>query len=172
MKTINNNVQFLLLLLFTSLLPFTQAIAQNNDKEKAEIHTQKINSDYRVSTTNPHVVLDGIEIDLRKTKKADFNREEIQDVLVVNTRTELGCNFCNLLKKYNKLNGVIYPCHVNVTEKILNGGLSSEIRIFVEENLIYKFRALAKKEYLLAAAQESNKRLKKYFDKERLYAGE
>ncbi len=170
MKRTYNNTQ-LLLLLFISLLPLTQNFAQNNNKEKVDINLRTTDSYLSLDAVNT-VVIDGVDISLVKTEKGDFRRQRNGEAIIRNTSSELGNSFYNLFSEFNRSEGITYPYVINIGEKTLLGCMNYEICILVNNKLIYKFRALANNKYLTAAAQETNKQLKKHFTDERLYAVE
>lgn len=63
----------------------------------------------------------------------------------------------------NKQDKSIFPSDIIISEKISSDNRNSEISVHANNELVYKFRTLAKKDYLYAAAQESIKRLKKFY---------
>ena len=163
MKNTYSNAHFLFLLII-SLLFFIQNFAQNNNKLTYNTISE-INKNFDLNTsvrnTSPVIVLNEIEILLEK----ELQNQKINEAIEKNTFSELGNSFYNLYKSFNQSKEVIYPFVINVEERPIAGSMSSEICILVNDKLIYKFRALAKNNYLIAAAQESNKQLEKYFCK-------
>ncbi len=173
MKNSYNNKQ-LMLLLFTSLLFNTQIIAQRSNEELIDENILRTSSDInKNSTDNFIVVLDEIEIIIKKRKKGIKKSQKTNEQFVGKTNLKLKNNFCDLFSQYNQSNGVTYPFAINIIEIFEGDSRFPEICILVNNNIIYKFRSLAKDAYLYAAVQESNKRLNKYhLDNKQLYAGE
>ncbi len=175
MKTSYNNTR-LMLLLFTTLLFNTQNFAQNTNEEsldKTIVRTTTGINDPTIENCNFNVVLDEVEILLKERQKNNMNFQKINEAIVSKTTSKLGNNFCKLFCKFNQSNEVSYPFAVSIIEKFVKGNKCPEICIFANNNIVYKFRSLAKDTYLYAAVQESNKRLKAFqLSNKQLYAGE
>ncbi len=83
--------------------------------------------------------------------------------LVKNVVTDEGREFYQFFTDIYTENKIDNPANVVVYEKSLSNVRHTEISIVSDNKLIYKFKALAKKDYLYAAAQETIKRLKLFY---------
>lgn len=72
-------------------------------------------------------------------------------------------DFFDFFNEISQISKTKYASDVTITEKYRDNSQHTEISIVSNDRLIYKFRTLAKNEYLYAAAQESVKRLKKFY---------
>jgi hypothetical protein len=71
----------------------------------------------------------------------------------------MGRDFYDKLNIIYRLNGVNLPMMIIIEEKPLLGGRTSEIKILVDENIIYQFNAQPDEEFLDFAAQNTYTRL-------------
>lgn len=85
------------------------------------------------------------------------------DKIVSNVTTNSGKDFFNFFNQINLLSDTIYTSDVTISEKHRDNSRHTEISIHSDSRLIYKFRTIAKKDYLFAAAQETIKRLKLFY---------
>ena len=100
-------------------------------------------------------------INQKPTSQISIGTSKVQ--IVKNTKTNHGEYFLVFLNEINKRDKTIFPSDVIISEKISSDNRNSEISVHTNNELVYKFRTLAKKDYLYAAAQESIKRLKKFY---------
>lgn len=174
MKTNNNTI--LMLLLFTSLIFNTKTFAQKNNEELIDDSLTTVNSDLSVISTSDNcnfvIKLDEIEIILTKNKKNETESTKTNNAVASNTISELEDAFCKLFRQFNQSNKVMYPFAVSITKRFIGDSKCPEICIKVDNNLVYTFKLIPNDSYLYAAVQESNKRLKEYYSRNKqLYAG-
>lgn len=168
-----NNNAFVMLLLFATLLFNPQIFSQGNNEEFVDnlVSAERLNLNEISTTEKFAVVLDGIEIKLRKrnVKKTRKTNEAI----VTNTSLNRVSDFSNLLRQFNQKNRITYPFEINIVDVSVVDAKCPEICIVVDSNVVYKFRLLSKHSYLYAAVQESNKRLNQYLlDNKQLYVSD
>lgn len=115
--------------------------------------------------------LDQVAIDVVQINDSNKNMNQRSAVqmlsdenkIVKRTTTKHGKFFIVFFNEINKNSKTIFPSEVIISEKICSDNRNTEISVHTNDYLIYSFRAIPKKDYLYAAAQESVKRLKKFY---------
>ena len=147
----NNNTR-VMLLLFATLLFTPKLFPQDSSAEfVANATTEKFD-----------VVLDGIEINLKKRTRNTIKTGKTNQAIVSNTSPNRISDFSDLFRQFNQTNGITYPFEINIVDRSMANTKYPEVCIVVDSNVVYKFRLLSKHSYLYAAVQESNKRLNQY----------
>ncbi len=147
----NNNTR-VMLLLFATLLFTPKLFSQDSSAEfVANATTEKFD-----------VVLDGIEINLKKRTRNTIKTGKTNQAIVSNTSPNRISDFSDLFRQFNQTNGITYPFEINIVDRSMANTKYPEVCIVVDSNVVYKFRLLSKHSYLYAAVQESNKRLNQY----------
>lgn len=95
--------------------------------------------------------------------KAEIKTDRLDTSIINNITSNSGKDFFDFFNQINKLNETRYASDITISENYRPDSQNTEISILSNDKLIYKFRTLAKKGYLYAAAQESVKRLKKFY---------
>ena len=119
------------------------------------------------------IILDEVEIILIMKPKVNVDLQAGNESIVKNASSKPGQSFCKLFCDFNQSHKITYPFVVQITERMIEKSINTEICVFANSNLIYKFRSLDSEGYLNAAVQESNKRLDLYsLSSAQSYAGE
>lgn len=100
---------------------------------------------------------------LRNNSGKNTSTNNVKDVISRNITTSIGKDFFKYFNQISGLNKNMYSKDVVISENYSLESKNTEISVHSNNRLIYKFRTLAKKDYLYAAAQESIKRLKKFY---------
>ena len=161
-----------MLLLFATLLSIPQIFCQVNNEEFVGniASTERLNRNEISTIERFAVVLDGIEINLKKRNRNVKKARKTIEAIVNNTSLNKISEFSNLFRQFNQTNRITYPFEINIVDVSVEDASYPEIWIVVDSNVVYKFRLLSKHSYLYAAVQESNKRLNQYLlDNKQLY---
>lgn len=97
----------------------------------------------------------------KTVKKSLTNRAKL--TIINSLKTSQGEDFFNFFVELSKVNNTSFPLNLVILENYRESSNNTEISIFADNKLVYKFRTLENKEYLYAAAQESIKRLLKFY---------
>lgn len=95
--------------------------------------------------------------------QANLKIETLDTSIINHVTSNSGKDFFDFFNQLNELYETTYPSDVTIIEKHSFDNQNTEIIIHSNDKLVYKFRTLAKKDYLYAAAQESVKRLQKFY---------
>ena len=161
-----------MLLLFTALLFIPKIFSQANNEEFVDtnISAERLNRNEISTTEKFAVVLDEIEIILKKRNRNVKKNRKINDTIVINTSLNGVSDFSNLFRQFNQTNRITYPFEINIVDVSVEDARCPEIYVVVDSNVVYKLRVLSKPSYLYAAIQESNKRLNQYLlDNKQIY---
>ncbi len=103
-----------------------------------------------------------IEKTIHTNKSGKVSVMKQPETVVENTISKRGRDFSVFFNQLNKQNNRNYPSSITISENSHIDSQNTEIRIISNNKLVYKFRTLAKNDYLYAAAQETIKRLKMF----------
>lgn len=99
------------------------------------------------------------DLNAPQKKSIDESDMELNGLILDNVITKMGRDFYDKLNIIYRLNGVNLPMMIIIEEKPLLGGRTSEIKILVDENIVYQFNAQPDEEFLDFAAQNTYARL-------------
>lgn len=149
-----------------SLLPNETKLLSKQSFNKDEKISLSVN--LSINNGSDEIAMDVVQIgensnntNQKSTSQISIGTSKVQ--IIKNTRTKHGKYFSVFFNEINKEDKTIFLSDVIISEKINSSNRSTEISVHSNNQLIYKFRTIAKKDYLYAAAQETIKRLKKFY---------
>lgn len=99
-------------------------------------------------------------VQVQKTQiESDF---ELTGLILDNVMTKTGRDFYEKLNTNYRLNGINFPMMIIVEEKPLLGGRNSEIKILVDDIIVFQFNSQPDEEFLDWVAQLAYKKLLQY----------
>jgi len=118
------------------------------------------------------IAIDSVNITLIDKKyshqKIEEENIELTGLIIENTMTKLGKDFYDYFNQISQLNNINYPFIIIINEKPSLGGRNSEVSIVVNDEVLYLFRTQPNEEYLYNNAMEANRKIYKYYIKQKL----